>query len=84
MKPFKLTLSADPRTVEVAKAMAAEQGTSVSAMFERVVKLMAHQHRKRPRLGAIARRATGLVALPKGMEARIVLEDALLERHGLR
>lgn len=36
----KLTLSARPEIVHRAKALAKAQGTSVSAMFERLVRLM--------------------------------------------
>ncbi|MEK7411991.1 MAG: DUF6364 family protein [Planctomycetota bacterium] len=79
----KLTLSADPATVELAKSLAAEQGTSVSAMFERFVNMVAIKRRSPAKVGPLTRRVTGIVKLPKGRDARSVLEDALLDRHGL-
>jgi|HubBroStandDraft_6_1064221.scaffolds.fasta_scaffold1997943_1 hypothetical protein len=79
----KLTLSADPAIVELAKSLAAEQGTSVSAMFERFITLAAAKRRKTIPLGPLTRRMTGIVKLPKGATAQTVLEEALLERHGL-
>jgi hypothetical protein len=80
----KLTLSADPAIVELAKALAAEQGTSVSAMFERFITLAAAKRRRTIPLGPLTRRMTGIVKIPKGdASARTVLEEALLDRHGL-
>ncbi len=79
----KLTLSADPVTVDLAKTLAAERGTSVSAMFERFVSLVAVQRRTPVKVTPLTRRVSGIVKLPKGSSARSVLEDALLERHGL-
>jgi len=78
----KLTLSADPAIVTLAKRLADEQGTSVSAMFERFVTLAAAQ-RQPVKRGPVTRAATGLVTLPPGRDARDLLEEALLERHGL-
>jgi hypothetical protein len=79
----KLTLSADPATVKLAKTLAADQDTSVSAMFERFVKLMAATKLPRSPVAPLTRRASGMVTMPKGKQARDVLIDALLDRHGL-
>jgi hypothetical protein len=79
----KLTLSANPATVDLAKSLADEQGTSVSAMFERFVALVAAKRRPPSKIGPLTRRVSGIVTLPKGRDARAVLEAALLERHGL-
>ena len=84
----KLTLSANPATVDLAKHLAAEQGTSVSAMFERFVSLVAAQRNATVKIGPLTRRASGMVTLAKGANAkganaRRTLEDALLARHQL-
>lgn len=79
----KLTLSADSVTVELAKTLAAEQNTSVSAMFERFVHLVAVKRRTPASVAPLTRRVSGIVKLPKTRDARKVLEDALLERHGM-
>jgi hypothetical protein len=79
----KLTLSADEHVIEDAKRIASEQGTSVSAMFGRYIRLLAGRRNKTLRLGPIARRVTGLAKLPNGKDERRILEDALLEKHGL-
>lgn len=79
----KLTLSADVTTVEIAKSLAAEHGTSVSAMFERFVSMVAAQRRSPITVGPLTRRVSGIIALSKRSNARSTLEDALLERHGL-
>ena len=79
----KLTLSANSATVELAKAIAAEQNTSVSALFERFVNLVAAKKRPPFKVAPLTRRVSGIVKLPKGQDPRTILEDALLERHGL-
>ena len=80
----KLTLSADPDVIEEARELAEQTGTSVSSMFERLVRLLAIQRRNARPIGPITRKASGMIALPKGQSEREVLEDALLEKHGLR
>jgi hypothetical protein len=80
----KLTLSANPATVELAKSLAAEQGTSVSALFERFVTLVAAKKRRGTKVGPLTAQMSGIIKLPKSRDARSLLEDALLERHGLR
>ena len=79
----KLTLSADPATVDLAKTLAAKNGTSVSAMFERFVAMVAMQGKSATKVGPLTRRVSGIVKLPRKASARSVLEAALLERHGL-
>ena len=80
----KLTLSADPEVIEEARALAEQAGTSVSSMFERYVRLLARQRRVVKPLGPLTRKATGIIALPKRCSDREILEDALLEKHGLK
>ncbi len=79
----KLTLSAEPEVIEDARELAEQTGTSVSSMFERFVRLMAGRRRAAP-LGPLTRKASGMIALPKGRSERRLVEDALLEKHGLR
>jgi hypothetical protein len=62
----KLTLSAEPDVIAEAHCPAGLQGTSVSAMFSRVVRLLSHRDRERPRLGPVAKKASGLIQLPEG------------------
>ncbi|MBL8809532.1 MAG: hypothetical protein JNM43_05100 [Planctomycetaceae bacterium] len=79
----KLTLSAEPDVIAEAHRLAELQGTSVSAMFSRIVRLLSQRDRKRPRIGAAAKKATGLIQVPEGKSDRDVLEEALLEKYGL-
>ncbi|MFO8008583.1 MAG: DUF6364 family protein [Candidatus Brocadiia bacterium] len=79
----KLTLSMDEETIKEAKRLAAEQGTSVSAMFSRLVRAMAHEPGKDIEIGPITRRASGLVQLPEGKTDKELLVDALTEKYGL-
>ncbi|MFO7897881.1 MAG: DUF6364 family protein [Planctomycetota bacterium] len=81
----KLTLSADEQVIKTAKRLAKENGTSVSAMFARLIDGLADR-RDRTRgipTGPIAAKASGVIRLPDGKTDREVLEDALLERYDL-
>lgn len=80
----KLTLSVDPDVIEEARELAEQARTSVSSMFERYVRLLAMQRRSVRRLGPLTRKASGMIALPKGQSEQDILEDALLEKHGLQ
>ncbi|MGD0898502.1 MAG: DUF6364 family protein [Thermoguttaceae bacterium] len=80
----KLTLSADPDVIAEARELARQNGTSVSSLFARFVRLLAGQRRTARSLGPLARKASGMIVLPKGRNAEEVLEDALLEKYGLR
>jgi hypothetical protein len=84
----KLTLSADEQVIRKAKRLAARQGTSVSAMFARMVCGMAEAEAE-PAPGevpenSIAARASGFIRLPRGKTPRDVLTEALMERHGIK
>lgn len=83
MPVTKLTLSVDPRLVTVAKRLAAERGTSLSAMFSRLVEAIDHESRS-PRSAPAPRTASvsGLVTLPAGLTDEEMLSEALVERSG--
>lgn len=78
----KLTLNADAEIIEQAKRLAAENHTSVSAMFARFIRLLANGKGKKPSLGRLARRASGTIDL-KGRDHRDVLADSLADKYGL-
>ena len=78
----KLTLSVEADVVEQAKRLAAADGTSVSAMFSQFIRSMGGK-RSRPQLGPLTRKASGLISIPDGVSERRLIEDALLEKHGL-
>ena len=80
----KLTLSADPEVIEEAKRLADDAGTSVSALFARFIRVLARRRDGKRRLGPITRKASGLVAWPRGKTERDVLADALVEKYGIK
>jgi hypothetical protein len=80
----KLTLNADPEVIEQAKKLAEEAGTSVSSLFERIVRLLARKRAGKQRFGRLTRQASGLVTLPRGKSEKDVLADALAEKHGTK
>jgi hypothetical protein len=82
----KLTLSADHDVIRDAKKLARKNRTSVSAMFGRMIRMMAEEQSagRPPRpVGPITRKATGLISMPANKTDRHVLEEALTQKHGL-
>ncbi len=79
--PTKLTLSVDATVIESAKRLAEGQGTSVSAMFERFVRLATAD--ADPRLGPVTQAAAGLFVMPADVDHRDLLTESLLDKHGL-
>ena len=80
----KLTLNAETEVIEQAKRLAAERGTSVSALFGGLIKALANgQGKGRAKsLGRLTRRASGVIDL-KGRSHKDVLADALKDRYRL-
>lgn len=79
----KLTLSVEPDVIAEAHRLAERHGTSVSGMFSRIVRLLSQLDSERPRIGAGAKKASGLIQLPEGKSDRDLLEDALAEKYEL-
>jgi hypothetical protein len=77
----KLTLSADKEVIRQAKKLAAENGTSVSAMFSRMLRAMGRTSGLREPPAPLTRKATGLIRLPSGTEDERLLEDALAVKY---
>lgn len=78
----KLTLSLDREVIEQAKRLAAERGTSVSAMFSAFIRTLgAATSRNRP-IGKLTRQASGVIDL-KGQDYKDVLTDSLREKYRL-
>lgn len=78
----KLTLSAEAEVVRRLKRVAAAQGTSVSAMFDRFARSVAGSGDAKT-VGRLTKQATGIVKIPKKRSDRRLLEDAILAKHGL-
>lgn len=83
----KLTLSADEQVIKKAKKLAAERGTSVSAMFSAYVQSLDREDRDfRKSLPPLTRKAYGLVKLKpedRGKTYRQLRDEALAEKYGL-
>ncbi|MCP4378973.1 MAG: CopG family transcriptional regulator [bacterium] len=78
----KLTLSVDEATIESAKKLARDNGTSVSDMFRRFVQSMARGP-KDFKIGPLTRKLTGIAKLPPGKDYKEALTDALFEKYGI-
>ena len=81
MATKKLTLSAPEDVIEKAKQTAARNGTSVSAMFARMLTAAAQTGQDQTPLGPITLEATGLVSLSDDKSDVQLLEEALEQRY---
>ena len=82
MGTMKLTLSAPEDVIRDAKRIAAENKTSVSAMFTRFLSAVAQPDVERDTaLGPVTLEATGIVRLPRKRTERQLLEDALEDKY---
>ena len=77
----KLTLSAEPEVIAEAHRLAELHGTSVSAMFSRIVRLLSHRDLKRPQIGPVTKKASGLIQIPDDKTERDLLEESLAEKY---
>ena len=84
MPTSKLTLTADKELIKRAKTLAAQNGTSVSAMFSRLLMAMTHGREAQDQPSPLTRKATGLIRLSPTAGDERVLEDALAEKYGIR
>ena len=78
----KLTLNAESEVIAEAKRLAAERGTSVSALFARLIKALANGRDQAEPLGKLTRRASGVIDL-KDRNHKEVLAEALKGKYGL-
>ena len=84
MPMSKLTLSADRALIKEAKKLAAEEGTSLSALFARLLRAMVRARVPQETLTPLTRKATGLIRLPVAASDELLLEDALASKYRLR
>ncbi len=84
----KLTLTAEPEVIDMAKRLAEDRGTSVSAMFSQLIRTMAARGSgPMADMGPITRRLTGITkprrsrTKSRGKTDRQLLEDSLLQRY---
>ena len=83
MPTSKLTLSANKELIQKAKKLAAENGTSVSAMFAGLPRAMMRARGAQELIGPLTRKATGLIRLSTEKEYKRLLEDALAAKYGI-
>ncbi len=83
MPMSKLTLSADRELIEEAKRLAAEEGTSVSALFSRLMRAMTRARMSQETVAPLTRRATGLIRLAGAESDERLLGDALARKYGI-
>ncbi len=80
----KLTLSMKEKDILAAKRLAKSRRTSISSMFTQLIRAMSKRDGiTKSKLPPLTRSLLGIAKLPKGKSDREILEDALLEKHGL-
>ena len=79
-----LTLSAEKEVIRQAKKLAAENGTTVSALFSNIIRTMSRNSGAQELAAQLTRKATGLIRLPPGVRDESLLEDALAAKYGVR
>jgi hypothetical protein len=84
MPMSKLTLSADRELIKEAKELAASEGTSVSALFSRLVRAMVSARLSREFVGPLTRQASGMVRLPGAASDERLVEDGLARKYAVR
>ena len=84
MPVSKLTLSADKELIREAKKLAAENGTSVSALFARLLRAMTRAGGAQESPGPLTRKATGLIRLPRSVGDEQLVAEALTDKYGAR
>ena len=82
MPKEKLTLSADKKVVEEAKKIAREKNTSISAIFSNYIMTLSDLRQYDDEITPIARKASGIVSIPKEKSDKKLLEDALWNKYG--
>lgn len=79
----KLTLNVDAEIIAQAKRLAAENHTSVSALFSHFIRALANNAGSDMPIGKIAKKASGMIDL-KGRDYRDVLTDSLVDKYAAR
>ena len=61
--------------------MAEANNTSVSAIFTQFVKSASADRRRRPKIGPLTRKLSGLIELPPGKDYEKLVEEALADKY---
>ena len=86
MPTAKLTLSGEKSTIELAKKLARERHTSVSAMFLSYISALARGQNtdlEEEDIHPLARQALGMAKFSDPRSDRELMEEALMEKYGL-
>lgn len=82
----KLTLTASPEVVSLAKELAKRENTSVSAMFANFIMAqtrMKSKTHKITQIGPLTKSLSGIIKLPDDFDEKQFVENALADKFGL-
>jgi hypothetical protein len=80
----KLTLSVDRNVARSIKRFAKARKTSVSAVFSQFARAVTRKEASEEKLSPIIRDITGIGKLPPDKNYRELLEEALMEKYGIK
>lgn len=84
MNSGRLTLSADRDSIVLAHKLAKSEGTSISAMFVSYIRSRSQRKLAVPRLGPLAKEASGMLAsLPDDFDYKVTIGDILSQKYGI-
>jgi hypothetical protein len=86
MSMSKLTLTAPPEIISLAKEVAKCENTSISAMFVDFIVAKTKQSRKyysKQNVGPLTKSLTGIVKLPKDFDEKEFINDVFTEKYNL-
>jgi hypothetical protein len=81
----QITLKVDDQDVQAAERIAREHGTDVAGLFSRLVRaiMAARPPLDENELAPLTRKAMGIIRVPEGKSDRELVEEAIIEKHGL-
>jgi hypothetical protein len=76
----QLMLDFDPEVIKEVEKLAAESGTTVSAVVEQLIREKARKRPPQP-LGPLTRQISGIIDLPADVDYRDIVADAMIEKY---
>jgi hypothetical protein len=84
----KLTLTATPEIIALAKEQARNEGTSISAMFSNFImeksRMSGYESPRERKIGPITKSLTGIVKLPDDFDEKDFMGQVVVEKNGLK
>ena len=80
----QLTIEVDAKVIELAKQLAIDNNTTISSLFENFILALSQRRTTIGKIGPLTQQATGILKVPPGMTDQELIEEALLEKYGMK